>query len=67
MQKNAFTVPEFAKLNSISRATVYREASDGRLSLTKIRGRTLITATEGERWLSQATKTATKPKAHRTA
>ena len=63
MSRNSFTVPEVAKRNSVSRSTLYREAAAGRLHLTKIRNRTLITAEEEARWIRDATQPAREPDA----
>lgn len=50
--RRAYTIPEFMAEFDVSRATVYREASPacGRLKLTKIRSKSVITIEDAERW-----------------
>lgn len=50
--RRAFTITELTQEYPISRATVYREAKDGRLKLTKIRGRTVVTVEDANAWWS---------------
>lgn len=56
--KRSFRVDEFAARNSISRAQVYVELKEGRLSARKVGSATLITIEDESAWL------ASLPKSH---
>lgn len=48
--KAAFTVPEFCQRYAIGRSSVYEQRRRGRLVFRKIGGRSIILASEAERW-----------------
>ena len=48
--RTAFSVNEFCALNGVGRATVYRWAQAGIISLSKSGGRTLITREAVDAW-----------------
>lgn len=48
----AYTVVELAEAAGLGRTTIYREVKSGRLRLTKIGKRSIITVAEAERWLA---------------
>ncbi|NLZ43192.1 MAG: helix-turn-helix domain-containing protein [Comamonadaceae bacterium] len=48
----AFTIEELAEAAGLGRTTIYREVKSGRLRLTKIGKRSIITVAEAERWLA---------------
>jgi len=49
--KLALSVAEFCRICSIGRSTFYLEVKAGRISIRKVGKRTLIPASEAERWL----------------
>ena len=51
IQKRAYPIADFCRAYGISRRTVYREISDGRLYAVKCRGRTLIPSKAAKQWL----------------
>lgn len=57
-QPLAFTVPEAARLLSISRTTAYDLAKAGKLRLCKIGTRTVITGNELRRFVAEVEATA---------
>jgi excisionase family DNA binding protein len=48
--RRALRISDFCKLYSISRATVYKLATDGKLRIHKIGGRSLIRVEDVEAW-----------------
>lgn len=52
----AVSIQQFGKENGISRATVYREISAGRLEARKVGRRTVITRAAGDAWLGSLPK-----------
>lgn len=48
----AYTVVELAEAAGLGRTTIYREAKAGRLRLTKIGKRSIITVAEAKRWMA---------------
>jgi excisionase family DNA binding protein len=53
MERNCFSVAELCYRNGIVRTTAYKEIAAGRLRTKKVGRRTLISAAEEQRWLSQ--------------
>ena len=49
--KAAYSLDEFCKLFSIGKTKAYEEAKSGRLELTKIGRKTLVTAKAADNWL----------------
>jgi hypothetical protein len=45
-----YTIPEFADRFRVCRSVIYTEARAGRLKLSKIRSRTIITRSEARRY-----------------
>lgn len=56
VEKQAYSVGEFCRRYSISRATFYREVMANRLSILKCGRRTLIRRHDAERWLESLGK-----------
>jgi excisionase family DNA binding protein len=55
----AYSVAEFCRRYSIGRSTIYTEFKQGRIAFKKVGNRSLILASEAERWaasLPEATK-----------
>lgn len=52
MQKNAYTVAEFCRRNSVGKTMAYDEIKNGRLEAIKAGRRTLITASAEQAWLA---------------
>ena len=50
MERDLYTVTECCRLNSISRATLYRLLAAGKLYAVKVGSRTLIPAESVQRW-----------------
>lgn len=50
IQKLAFSLEEFAKAHSLSRSTVYKELNSGRLKVSKVGRRTIVTAEQAAEW-----------------
>lgn len=48
----AYTIVELAEMSGLGRTTIYREAKAGRLRLTKIGKRSIITVAEAKRWMA---------------
>lgn len=53
--KLALSIEEFATAVGISRSQTYVEIRHGRLTVAKAGKRTLVPATEAQRWLDQMT------------
>ena len=53
IERNLYTVAECCRLNSISRATLYRLLTSGKLSAVKVGVRTLITAESIRAWRAE--------------
>jgi excisionase family DNA binding protein len=53
--RRAFHMVEASKMLGVSASTIYRHANEGRIKLVKIGGRTLITAAEIDRLVSEGT------------
>lgn len=49
--KEAYSVKDFCKKYSISKATFYREVTSGRLSIHKCGRRTLVSRKDSDLWL----------------
>jgi excisionase family DNA binding protein len=54
-KKMAYRIPEVVKIVGISRASVYREIRERRLSAVKAGSATLVTAVALQQWLSRLT------------
>ena len=52
VERNAFTINEFAHRNTLSRNSIYREISDKRLRRIKVGSRTLITKAAEADWIA---------------
>lgn len=52
MNKNAYTIAEFCRRNSVGRTMAYEEIKNGRLEAVKAGRRTLITAAAEQAWLA---------------
>jgi hypothetical protein len=50
LDRDGFSVAEFARRNDISRTTAYQEISSGRLVARKVRTRTIITREDAMAW-----------------
>jgi excisionase family DNA binding protein len=48
--QDAYSVEDFARRHGIGRTTVYAEVKEGRLTVHKVRGRTLIFAEDAKAW-----------------
>ena len=52
MEQQLLSILDFTKAYRISRSTIYRELSAGRLQKIKIGTRSFITVEEADRWLA---------------
>lgn len=52
MEKNAYTIAEFCRWNSVGKTMAYEEIKSRRLEAIKVRRRTLITAAAEQAWLA---------------
>ena len=59
VQKHLITLKEFASVYSISRASIYREVTAGRLRFVKIGKRSLIDTEDAEQWRAALPRTGT--------
>lgn len=50
--KQAYPIPEFCSLYSVSRSTFYREVEANRLRVLKVGRRTLVAKTDADAWLT---------------
>ena len=55
--RGAFDIPGFCHWASIGRSNVYAEAAKGRLRLTKVGRKTLVTFEDAKAWLEALPKT----------
>lgn len=51
MKQRLLSISDFTKVYRISRSTLYRELTAGRLRKIKVGSRAFITSDDGERWL----------------
>lgn len=51
LEKQAYSIAEFAKTMSLGRTRVYQEIKEGRLQFIKVGKRTLIPAQYADNWL----------------
>lgn len=49
-ERDAYSIRELAERYGVHRTTIYREISDGRLSIFKLRGRTLVSRDAVNAW-----------------
>jgi predicted site-specific integrase-resolvase len=52
IEREAYSLKEFAQMTSLSRITLWREAKEGKLRTIKVRGRVLIPADVARQYLS---------------
>ena len=52
MNRAAYSVNEFAQMNNICRATVYKEIASGTLQTFKVGRRRLISANAANKWVA---------------
>ena len=52
MQKQVYSIQEFAAAYGVSRSTVYKEIETGRLRILKVGRRTLISLEAAAAWLA---------------
>jgi hypothetical protein len=65
--KLAYSVPEFAKANTVSESLIWREIGDGELETLLVGDRRLITPEQGARWHERKAEQARQRRAERTA
>lgn len=60
-EKRLLTLRDFSERYSISRASIYRQVSDGRLRLTKLGTRSLVDVEDAEAWLAALPRSSNSP------